>query len=142
MLPQHRTAIEALRRRYEADENVLALIVVGSVARGDAGPKSDVDAHLVVTDAEHARRVERGELGFVADDLVPGVHVGGGIVDMAFLSDAAERGPEPTRYAFVKALPVFSRVASLDALLSRIPVYPEAERDWKMARAWLRCELG
>lgn len=83
--------------------------------------------------ADHARRVERGQLGFVADDLVPDTHVGGAIVDVAFLYDAAERGPEPARYAFVNARPVFSRVAELDALLSRIPVYPEEERERKMA---------
>ena len=36
MLPKHRAVVEALTARYERDPDVLALIVIGSVARGEA----------------------------------------------------------------------------------------------------------
>ena len=132
MPPEHERAIEQLRARYERDPNVLGLIVIGSVARGDAGARSDVDCVLVVTTEEWRRLEARSALSFRADDVMPGGHVGGGIVELVFLLDAADRGPEPTRYAFSSARIVFTRDERIAEVLTRIPVYQERERAEKM----------
>nr|AIF26559.1 hypothetical protein [uncultured bacterium fosmid pJB45G2] len=58
-----------------------------------------------------------------------GGYIDGKIIDLRFLELAAERGSEPTRYSFVGSKAWFSRIPDLDALLGRIPVYPEANRD-------------
>jgi hypothetical protein len=63
---------------------------------------------------------------------MPGGHVGGGIVELGFLVDAAERGPEPTRYAFTNARIVFARDERIAEVVRRIPVYQERERAEKM----------
>ena len=44
-------------------------------------------------------------------------------------SDVAEKGNEPSRAAFEGAFAAYSHVPDLDALLQRIPVYPEAGHD-------------
>lgn len=125
-------AIERLRDRYGDDPDILAVVVIGSVARGEARPDSDVDCVFVVAEDERARRAERGEVGIDADDLGDGTHVGGQFVDMRQLRETAERGPEPARYAYTDAIVVASRVPELAAVVAAIPVYPERERAEKM----------
>jgi hypothetical protein len=130
----HSQAIARLRKHFEADPRYLALIVVGSVARGDAREDSDVDFVLVATDDEYARRHASSDLfstgnGFSKD---PSHQVGGYILNWQYLLDAAERGDERTRFQFVKAHVVFSQIAELEQTIARITAYPESERIEKM----------
>ncbi len=135
MYAHHQQTIARLADRCQADPTMLALIIVGSVARGDAHAGSDVDCYLVATDAEYQRRLAAGATGFNADDPAdyPDGHAGGPIVDLAFLHDMAARGSEPARFAFVNARIAWARLSDLEPVLARIPVYPEAERLDKMA---------
>ena len=56
MRPQHSRAIQRLRDKYEGDPRYRALIIVGSVATGEASEGADVDHLIVATDEEFARR--------------------------------------------------------------------------------------
>ena len=134
MQEQHRRAIDDLRNRFGSDEAILALLVIGSVARGDARADSDVDCCFVVTDDEFRGRESAGELSIrvAAPADWPRGQVGGGIVDFGYLSEAAERGPEPARYAFQDAIVVFTHDPAIPALVRRIPFYQEHERLEKM----------
>jgi predicted nucleotidyltransferase len=131
----HARAIEALRRRFEPRAEIQALLIIGSVARGDARPETDIDCCFVVTDEEFARRQRTLELSIHADDLADwegNQSVGGGAVDFRYLRELAHRGPEPARFAFSDSKVVFSRAPDLMDLLAKIPVYPEIERLEKM----------
>jgi hypothetical protein len=134
MHAHHQRTIARLTERFQDDPTVLALLIIGSVARGEARADSDVDTLMVVTDAAYQERRAANGLSFDADDLCdyPDGHAGGRMVDPAFLHEVAERGPEPTRFAFVRAIPAISRLPGLDDLLARIPQYPERERTEKM----------
>ena len=55
--------------------------------------------------------------------------VDGKIINLAFLEDLAKKGNEPSRAAFEGAFAAYSHVPDLDALIKRIPVYPEAGPD-------------
>ncbi len=55
------------------------------------------------------------------------------MVDLAFLHDAAARGSEPARFAFQEAFVAYSRLPEVERLVAAIPVYPEQERDRKLA---------
>jgi hypothetical protein len=134
MHDHHRRAIARISERMQADPDVLALIIIGSVARGDAGGGSDLDGYLLLTDTAYQARQAAGAQAWSADELCdwPGGSAGGLLVDLAMLSDVAERGPEPARYAFTGAFAPFSRLPNLEALLQRIPVYPEHERTEKL----------
>jgi hypothetical protein len=134
MHAHHGRALARISERMQADPDALALIIIGSVARGDASPGSDLDGYLVVTDTAYRARRAAGVHSWGANELCdwPGGTAGGLIVDLGMLAELAERGPEPARYAFTGAFAAFSRVPELDALLRRIPVYPEHERTEKL----------
>ena len=134
MRDHHRATIERLTARARADPEALALIVVGSVARGEAGERSDVDVFLVVTDEAYQQRRAANATTFEPTDLVepPAEGAGGPVVPLSFLHDAVARAPEPTRFAFVDAIVAFSRLPEVERLVGAIPVYPEHERVEKM----------
>lgn len=134
MHTHHQRAIARIIERVRADPDVLALVIIGSVARGDATAGSDLDGYLILTDTAYQARQAAALSAWSATELCdwPGGTAGGLAVDLAMLSDAAERGPEPARYAFTGAFAPFSRVPNLDALLQRIPAYPEHERTEKL----------
>lgn len=134
MYPHHQRTIQRMIDRFQPDPTVLALIIIGSVARGDERADSDVDCYLLVDDpAYQARRVTH-QLLINADDLCDYPHgqAGGRVIDLTYLRDIAARGPEPARFAFVQALPAFTRLPNLDELLAPIAQYPEHERTEKL----------
>lgn len=130
----HKRVIERLKRHFEDDARYLALILVGSVARGEASEASDVDFVLVATDDEYARRKASKNLFYAADEFTDEApqQVSGYFVDLPYLMEAAERADERTRFQFVRAQIVFSRIAGLEQLVARISTYPEKERLEKM----------
>jgi hypothetical protein len=134
MYPHHQRTIQRMIERFEPDPAVLALIIIGSVARGDARPDSDVDCYLLVDDAAYQARRAANQLTINADDLCdqPSGQAGGRVIDLAFLRDVAARGPEPARFAFVQAIPALARLPDLADLLAAIPRYPEHQRTEKM----------
>lgn len=134
MHAHHQTALEALQRRFAPDPSMLAVILVGSVARGTASERSDMDLLFVVTDDERDRRQASGELLIDASDLGgwPRAHIGGHVIDRRYLASVAQRGPEPARYAFTSARVLVSRDPSIDSIVPTIAVYQEHERLEKM----------
>jgi predicted nucleotidyltransferase len=58
MHPHHQRTIQRMISRFQPDPAALALIIIGSVARGDARADSDVDCYLLMDDqAYQSRRV-------------------------------------------------------------------------------------
>jgi predicted nucleotidyltransferase len=129
----HERTVDRLREHVLADPTVIALIVIGSVARGEAGAGADVDCLVVFTDEEYRRREVAGQvlLDYAALAEPPTDGVSGQAAELAFLRDAADRAPEPQRFAFVDAL-VFSKHPAVEPLVRRAASYPEHERLEKM----------
>lgn len=130
----HTQLTQELKHQLETDPTYLALILVGSVARGEATEHSDLDFVAVVTNEEYARRQAARQLFFTAQDVIDphGNALGGYVIDYAYLLEALDHGDERTRFQFVQAQIVFSRIADLDQVLTRLAVYPEHERIEKM----------
>ncbi len=62
-------ALEELLARARGDPDVLAVILYGSQARGDAGPGSDTDVCLVLRDAFPREELPRKTLDYLGFDL-------------------------------------------------------------------------
>ena len=127
----HQRAINRLADAYRDDPHFRALVIGGSIAKGYARDDSDVDFLIIATDEEFEQRRAGRDLFINRTDLCDYDcgFVDGKIVNLAFLEDVAERGNEPSRAAFEGAFAAYSHIDGLDALLQRIPVYPEAGHD-------------
>lgn len=143
MLDHHRETIQRLVAVLEDDPRYRALIVGGSIAKGRETPTSDVDILLVATDDEFRRRVQDVDLWYSNREVAdyPGGYVDGHVIDHQFLIDVADHGSEPARAAFVGAFAPYARIPDLDALLARIPVYPEHERVAKITAFYSQLAL-
>lgn len=127
----HQRAIDRLVDSYRDDPEFPGLIIGGSVAKGFARDDSDVDFLIIATDDVFERRLAARDLFINRTDLCDydGGFVDGKIINLAYLEDLADKGNEPSRAAFVGAFAAYSRIPGLDALLQRIPVYPETGHD-------------
>ncbi|MBT8093044.1 MAG: nucleotidyltransferase domain-containing protein [Gammaproteobacteria bacterium] len=124
----HQRAIDRLADAYRDDQRFRGLIIGGSVAKGYARDDSDVDFLIIATDEAFEEHRRARDLFINRRDLCDydGGFVDGKIINVAFLESLAEKGNEPSRAAFEGAFAAYSHVPGLDALLQRIPVYPEA----------------
>lgn len=123
----HQRAIDRLTDVYRDDPAFRGLIIGGSIAKGYSRDDSDVDFMIIATDEEFERRLAARDLFINRRDLCDyeGGFVDGKIISLEFLNGVAENGNEPSRAAFEGAFVAYSHIPSLEALLRRIPVYPE-----------------
>ena len=63
MQQRHRDAIERWAEAGAGDDEVLAVVVAGSLTKGYGLADSDVDGFVIVTDEAFARRRANGEFG-------------------------------------------------------------------------------
>ena len=143
MQQHHRDTIDRFIARYGADENVLAILLGGSIAHGFARVDSDIDVLIILTDAEFARRKQLNKLAFsIRDPQI--VTYAGGYVDckvatLQFLETIAEKGSDAARYAFKDAQVLFSRIGELSDLLTRVTRFNHEEKSTRRHR--FLCQL-
>ncbi len=134
MKPHHKRSIEKLTEHLKQDDRYLALIITGSVAKGQEKDDSDIDFVLVVSDEEYVKRKRRNRFSYSDTQFCdyPGGYVDGKIVNLEFLKTVAERGTEPARDAFGDAWIAFSKIPELKDILNAIPVYQIEEKASKI----------
>src|SRR5512145_1469199 len=118
MYEHHSQTIENLRNLLEPDPNNLALIIVGSVARGEAREDSDVDFLRVVPEPVFDELSARYSIGMDASSccVAPGGGCGGDAISKTMLRNLRDRGSELQRWAFTNAQILFSRDPEIDVL--------------------------
>ncbi len=144
MKQHHKKAIEKLTESLKEDERYLAVIITGSVAKGEERDDSDIDFILVVSDEEYKKRKRRNRIIFYDTQYCdyPGGYVDGKIVNLQFLRTVAERGSEPARDAFRDAWIAFSKIPELEEILNKIPVYQKDEKAEKIQSFLAQFEIA
>ena len=144
MRPHHERAIQKLTEYISTQEEYLALIIGGSIAKGLEREDSDIDVVLVVTDEAFKERWAQNNLIFFSLDFCdyPGGYIDGKIVNLDYIRAAAERGNEPTRAAFDGAVVVHSKVPGLDVMVRKIPVYQPQEKREKIQAFYAQFEIA
>ena len=134
MFEHHRQTIENLKACHENDNDCLALIVIGSVARGEAGQGSDVDFYLVVNEQAYEDCLAKdGECVDAHEYSVsPCTEANGYLISLPALQAMCDHGNEIDRWMFTKALVVFTKDAEINRLVAEIPCYPEKGRVRRM----------
>ena len=105
MLKHHEESIQKLIEYYAGNPEVLAIILGGSVAKGLERPDSDIDGEIIVTDKyyDELRRENK-----VSECIWGYCTYENGYFDIkyytkGFLKNAAAKGSEPARNAFLKS---------------------------------------
>ncbi len=142
MFEHHRQSIERVVKHFQDDREVQALILAGSLAHGFMSPTSDIDVMIIVSDSVHDDHLRRGQLNFFAQDLCTydEGYVDGKYSSMRFLSQVAELGSEPARYAFKDAQVLFSRMDGVEEVIQEIARYPVEEKEARIGRFYAQFE--
>jgi hypothetical protein len=131
MTENHQKAIDELVELHKNNPDTIALILCGSVARGDARIDSDIDLYLVVKDEKFdlVNETKSFFYGSWEPDKFSGIEIDGKIIGIQFLRDAVRRASDPTRVSFQAAYTLFSYSKEVDELIKKIYIYPEWEHD-------------
>ena len=127
MYPHHIESIQKLKEYFLPMDGMIAVVLDGSIVKGNERPDSDVDALIVVSEEKYRELAAQNRLA----EVIPGhCTYEGGYFDVkyktkALLQDAARRASEPTRNAYVKAQVLCTTDAEIPALVAVIERYPE-----------------
>jgi predicted nucleotidyltransferase len=117
----HEDTIAAYAAQVIDHPATLALIVVGSVARGTARPTSDVDVYLVVTDDAFAAAQSASRVAYIDTEAATyDCYVDVKLVSPRYLERAVAHADDPTRASFLGARTVFDHTASVIGKVTEI----------------------
>ncbi|MGN6198442.1 nucleotidyltransferase domain-containing protein [Humibacter sp.] len=127
-MEHHDRALAAYLDDVRRDPDVLAVILVGSLARGSEREDSDVDLYLVVTDERFARETDAGRFAWTDRHGLdyPGSYIDIKLASPAYLHAAVERGDDSTRASFSGARVAYAVEPGFDDLVARISALPDA----------------
>ena len=135
----HEDTIAAYAAQVIDQPDTLALIVVGSVARGTARPTSDVDVYLVVTDDAFAAAQSAGRVAYIDTDAATyDSYVDIKLASPRYLERAVAHADDPTRASFLDARIVFDHTGSMAAAVARIVTLPDGV--WQRRVHAYRCQ--
>lgn len=126
-MQHHEQALAAYVASVREAPEALAVVVIGSVARGTEREDSDVDVYLVVTDEAFDRAAAADRFAWLdrEGEDYPGSYIDIKLACPVYLATAVERADDPTRSSFVGARVAYSRMPELPALLERIVSLPD-----------------
>jgi predicted nucleotidyltransferase len=143
MYPHHTETISNIVSHFKTRDDILAVLLTGSVAHGFSRENSDVDIAIIVGETDFQRRKTVGELTFYDTSLCsyPDGYVDGKYMDLGFIRDVAQRGSEPARFAFKDATVLSSKIDGLEQLLSEAAKYPHKQREANLLRFQTQFEV-
>lgn len=130
----HRESLERFVEMIKQEPEFEAVILSGSITRGEEKADSDIDVYLVVSEEEFARRSQSQQLFYSNDQVCnyEGGYIDGKIITYDFLKKAAECGSEPTRTSFWGGMTVWSKISGLDEVVKKIPVFHDETRESRL----------
>lgn len=142
-MQHHERAVERYVARVSTDQDVLAVVISGSVARGTARADSDVDLYLVVTEERWAAAFRERRLMYVETEDIgyPGGYFDIKLATLSYLDEAAERGDDPVRDSFAASRIVFSRIPDLAERIDRVTAVSAAQWRDRVAGFVAQCRL-
>jgi hypothetical protein len=122
MADWHAAAIDAFVDRARSDPDARGVVLVGSVARGEDRPDSDVDLYLVVSDTAFDRAATAGRISYVDRTGIADPHgyVDVKLVSPSYLRDAVGDGDDPLRASLVGFRVLWDAGERLDALIAAV----------------------
>ena len=134
MYRHHTESVEKLKEYFLPMEGMIAIVLDGSIVKGNERPDSDIDALIVVTEEKYQKLASENRL---AEVIAGRCTYEGGYFDVkyktkAILQASALHASEPTRNAYVKARVLYSSDEEIAPLVEKIAAYPEHGREAKL----------
>jgi predicted nucleotidyltransferase len=142
MYPHHKETLKRLKQQLKSDENILAVLLCGSIAHGFEKPHSDVDVMIILPEEKYRERARRGDLTYFNKEICTYEegYIDGKYISIDFMEKVKRIGSEPARFAFEGASVLFSELDGLEALLGEITRYPIEKKDENMKRFYAQFE--
>lgn len=116
-MQHHEDTLVAFVESVRAGDDCLAIILIGSVARGNERPDSDVDVYVVVPDQAFSHARSENRLSFIDTEAATYEHgyVDVKLVNRQWLQGVASTAAEPTRASLTGARVVWSALPEVEA---------------------------
>jgi hypothetical protein len=142
MYKHHEETIRRITDKLKVREDVLGIMIGGSIAHGFATEISDVDIMIVVSDEDYRNRRNTGEIHYWENECCtyPEGYIDGKYTSVEFMNKVSEQGSEPARFAFDGAILSYTQIEGLDALISRITHYPLEKKQENIRKFFAQLE--
>ncbi|HOB19472.1 MAG TPA: nucleotidyltransferase domain-containing protein [Candidatus Atribacteria bacterium] len=142
MYKHHEESIKNFADKLAKREDVLGLLVTGSIAHGFEKESSDIDVMIIVSDEEYNKRLKTSDLTYWENEscTYEDGYIDGKYVCPGFMKKVAELGSEPARFAFDGAIPVFLKIDSIFDLLRQIVRYPKEKKAENISRFYAQLQ--
>lgn len=126
MYNHHKKAIKDITNKFKENEEVLGIIMGGSVAHGFANESSDIDIMIVLSNDNYKKALEEKNISYYEEDVCPwdGGYVDGKYISIDFIKKVSECGSEPAKFAFKDAFVTYSKEEGLEELVEKAASYP------------------
>ncbi|QUI20851.1 nucleotidyltransferase domain-containing protein [Vallitalea pronyensis] len=142
MYKHHEETVKKMLEHLKTNEDILGILLTGSIAHGFETPESDVDIMIITTEADYKQKVERGEVTYWNNDICTydDGYVDGKYISVSFMEKVAEMGSEPARFAFDGAVILYSKIKNLQGLIQKITQYPVEKKESNIKRFYAQFE--
>jgi hypothetical protein len=142
MYKHHQAGIDSITEKLKAREEVLGVIIGGSIAHGYANEESDIDILIVLSEEDYKQALSKQEIGYFETDSCSyaGGYVDGKYISADFIRKVAELGSEPAKYAFKDAFVTCSKVDGLAELVGQAASYPVHHKGEKLEKFYAQFE--
>ncbi len=134
--PHHIEGIKKITEILSKREDILAVILGGSIAHKTERADSDIDLMLVLSEDEYEMRVKNNEIWYGNTVAAQGedVFVDGKYISLQFIKEVVEKGAEPIRFAFHGAYVTCSKIDGLEKLIAEASLFPIDTKQENIAR--------
>ncbi len=134
MYEHHKQSIENLLIYFKDDNDVIAIVLGGSIAKCCERPDSDIDTIIVVTENKY---IELEKSNKLVECIFGYCTYENGYFDVKYctenyLKTLAKQGSEPSRNAFASSKCLFAKNTEIDDLIKQIPVFQKQEKEDKL----------
>lgn len=142
MYSHHEETIKNISDKLRKRDDVLGLLIGGSIAHGYETETSDVDIMILISSENYKIRLETGDLCYWENEscTYKDGYIDGKYITFDFMQKVAERGSEPARFAFDGSIVAFSKLNNLKELINQITRYPFEKKRENIKRFYAQLE--
>ncbi len=132
----HSEGIDKITEILSKREDVLAVIMGGSIAHKTEREDSDIDLMIVISKEDYEKREKENDTWYGNTVTAQGkdIFVDAKYISPEFIKEVIDKGAEPIRFAFHGAYATYSKIDGLDKLIQEASRFPLSKKEENIAR--------